>query len=157
MELKRVDSMPILTQQQLDAVPKIQNAWRSYTNRKVYHYYRDIILLKTQTKPAQLLKAVNPCEAQLLEKSSNLHIRFRLGGERFPPKIYYKVYVHGGMVDMNSFAPRDYSSVPKDGKKGEKKMYYKEYKEKKPQHDGWYIRQENNGWRPVSDYRGERD
>jgi len=28
-------------------------------------------------------------------------------------------------------------------------MYYKDYKEKKPQHDGWYIRQENNGWRPV--------
>ena len=34
-------------------------------------------------------------------------------------------------------------------------MYYKEYKEKKPQHDGWYIRQENNGWRPVSDKNSE--
>jgi len=31
--------------------------------------------------PAQLLKAFNPNEAQLLDNSINAHIRFRLGGE----------------------------------------------------------------------------
>ncbi len=55
-------SRPVPSQKQLLAVPKIQklsfpvyvilisenSAWRSYTNRKVYHYYRDIVLNKTQ-------------------------------------------------------------------------------------------------------------
>lgn len=28
-------------------------------------------------------------------------------------------------------------------------MYYNDYKSKKIWHDGWYLREENNGWRPV--------
>ena len=28
------------------AAQKIQNLWRSYTNRKIYKYYRDIIMFK---------------------------------------------------------------------------------------------------------------
>jgi len=133
----------------LSSIKKIQDAWRSYTNRKVYKYYRDIVLLKTQTKPAQLLKAINPTEAQLLEIGSNLNIRFRLGGERFPPTIYYKIFANRGICDMNSFAPRDYSKMSKEHRE-EKKMFYKEYKEQQVYHDGWYIRQENNGWRPLT-------
>jgi hypothetical protein len=137
-----------LTDPKLNGIKKIQNAWRSYTNRKVYRYYRDIVLLKSQTKPSHLLKAVNPLEAQLLENGTNLHIRFRLGGERFPPTIYYKIYAHTGVCDIGSFAPRDYSKMTKEERE-QKKMYYKDYKEQKAYHDGWYIRQENNGWRPL--------
>ena len=44
--------------------------------------------------PSFLLKAINPVEAQLLDFSVNAHVRFRLGGDSFPPNIYYKVNIN---------------------------------------------------------------
>jgi hypothetical protein len=29
----------------------------------------------------------------------------------FPPTIYYKVYLHNAVVDLNSFSPRDYTTT----------------------------------------------
>ena len=56
----------------------------------------------------ELLKSINPQEAGLLDAASRCHIRFRLGGHKFPPIIYYKIFSHGGIVDINAFAPRDF-------------------------------------------------
>jgi hypothetical protein len=92
---------------------RIQRAWRAYTNRRVYRYYRDIIYFKCKGNPARLLKGINPMEAKLLETSSNAYVRFRLGGDSFPPNIYYKIFSLGKVVDINAFAPRDYSSLPR--------------------------------------------
>jgi len=36
-------------------------------------------------------------------------VRFRLGGSKFPPTIYYKIFIHNPVQDINSYAPRDYS------------------------------------------------
>jgi hypothetical protein len=36
---------------------------------------------------------------------------------KFPPLIYYKIFIHGGVVDIGSFAPRDYSKMKKEKKK----------------------------------------
>ena len=47
----------------------------------------------------------------LLEGAANIHLRFRLGGENFPPNIYYKIFSHGLNVGINSLAPRDYSVI----------------------------------------------
>jgi len=95
-----------------------------------------------------LLKAFNPNEAQILDDSTNSHIRFRLGGEKFPPTVYYKIYVHGALCDIGSFAPRDYAAINRS-KGPTEKMYYKDFKDQKVWHDGWYLREENNGWRPL--------
>ena len=38
-----------------------------------------------------------------------MHIRFRLGGEHWPPIIYYKVFTHRNIADIGAFAPRDYN------------------------------------------------
>lgn len=64
-----------------------------------------------------MLRTINPVEASLIDKASNVHVRFRLGGEAFPPLIYYKIYVNAGLCDLNSFAPRDYTAVRKITKK----------------------------------------
>jgi len=88
--------------------------WRSHTNKKIYKYYKEIINFRCKGNPAKLLKAINPLEAQLLETSANVHLRFRLGGENFPPNIYYKIFMHGSMCDVNSFAPRDYSIIKRE-------------------------------------------
>jgi len=64
--------------------------------------------------PYDLLKSINPAEASLLDAASRCHVRFRLGGTKFPPLIYYKIFSHGGVVDINAFAPRDYMAMKKD-------------------------------------------
>jgi len=97
-----------------------------------------------------LLKSINPAEAQLLDAASNCHIWFWLGGSKFPPLIYYKIFSHGSLVDMNSFAPRDYQQMKwAKGKEVINIAFDKKFDKSK--HDGWYERRDNNGWRPISD------
>ncbi len=55
-----------------------------------------------------LLKAINPREASLLDVAAGGHVRFRLGGQVFPPTVYYKIFTHRALVDVGAFAPRDY-------------------------------------------------
>ncbi len=96
------------------ACEKIQRAWRSFTNVRIYMYYKDLINFKQKGNPHDLLKSINPGEAALLDGASRCHVRFRLGGVKFPPLIYYKIFSHGGLVDINAFAPRDYMKIKKD-------------------------------------------
>ena len=41
-----------------------------------------------------MLRAINPREAALLDAAAGAHVRFRLGGENFPPLVYYKIFTH---------------------------------------------------------------
>jgi hypothetical protein len=88
----------------------IQRAWKRYYNTRIYSFYRDLIKMRESGDPYKMLKYINPKEAQLIDRSMALHIRFRLGGTEFPPTIYYKIFLHRNMVDINAFAPRDYTS-----------------------------------------------
>jgi hypothetical protein len=100
--------------------------------------------------PAKLLKGINPLEAQLLETAVDCHVRFRLGGDTFPPNIYYKVFSKTNVCDINAFAPRDYSSLPREVGK-EEKIKFSTYQRNRKEYEseGWYLRSDNNGWRPV--------
>ena len=69
--------------------------------------------------------------------------------QKFPPLIYYKIFTHGSIVDINAFAPRDYEKMRKEKKKTS--INVKIDKGLDDKHDGWYNRAENNGWRPISD------
>lgn len=129
---------------------RIQRAWRSYTNTKIFKYYKELIRFKLKGNPKELLKTINPSEAFLIDKASNIHIRFRLGGYKFPPLIYYKIYIHSGCVDINSFAPRDYQAMKKHAKKSTINIKFEE-EETKNLKDGWYERTDNNGWRPITE------
>eukprot|EP00965_Chrysotila_dentata_P181841 6003108-Pleurochrysis_carterae.AAC.1 len=73
------------------AVLSIQNAWRSYANRQIYNYFRDMIRFREQGDPATMLRGINPREAGMFDPALKLHVRFRLGGYVFPPSVYYKV------------------------------------------------------------------
>jgi hypothetical protein len=98
-----------------------------------------------------LLKSINPAEAGLLDAAARCHIRFRLGGTKFPPLIYYKIFSHGGIVDINAFAPRDYMAMKKDKGKSGINVKFDKPETESPEKNGWYRRYENNGWRPISD------
>ena len=86
----------------------IERAWRAYTNRRIFLYYRDLIVFRNAGDPAMMLRCINPREASLIDDATGLHVRFRLGGRLFPPQIYYKIYTHNPLCDVNAFAPRDY-------------------------------------------------
>ena len=67
--------------------------------------------------------------------------------QKFPPLIYYKIFAHGPVVDINAFAPRDYMKIKREKKKTTVDIKFD--KDADPKFNGWYERFENNGWRPV--------
>lgn len=131
------------------AATNIQNCWRGYMNTRIFRYYRDLISFRERGMPSQLLRCVNPQEAKLLDAATGTHVRFRLGGVSFPPTIYYKVFCHGSLLDIGSFAPRDYTQ---ESSKNPLARHSIEPGQKVPDtsHSGWYRRRENNNWRPMS-------
>jgi len=128
----------------------IQNGWRSFVNRRIFRYYKDLINFYSKGDPRLFLKSINPKEADLLDHASRTHLRFRLAGKHFPPNIFYKIYTHRAVADINSFAPRDYTSRAL----AEPGSWVNNCKIKNPtppeDHTDWYQRVENNGWRLVS-------
>lgn len=93
----------------------------------------------------------------LLDPAAPIHVRFRLGGESFPPQVYYKVFVEGAVCDVGGFAPRDYVRDPRLKQqppsvlfnKGPHKAGAMVTAENYPPQAGWYLRKTNNGYRPV--------
>lgn len=136
----------------LKAALFVQRRWRSYTQRMVFRYFRDLIHFREQGDPAALLRSINPKEAGLMDAAFAAHVRFRLGGASFPPTVYYKVFTHGAVTDVCAFAPRDYTACKQASPLT---LHNKERPGRQPApregRDGWYRRVENNGWRPVSD------
>jgi hypothetical protein len=115
-----------------------------------HHVQVQVTRMPFRGNPAKLLKGINPLEAQLLETAVDCHVRFRLGGDTFPPNIYYKVFSKTNVCDINAFAPRDYSSLPREVGK-EEKIKFSTYQRNRKEYEseGWYLRSDNNGWRPV--------
>lgn len=148
----------------------IQHAWRRYCSIRVYRYFKDLILNKMRGLPADLLRSIIPSEIALLDKAAGVHVKFRLGGAIFPPKIYFKIFTHRGVCDVNAFAPRDYTKerqleayqlhtkstmIPESVKMktymrvggsyfGTIVMADENYNK------NWYRRNENNYWRPIA-------
>ncbi len=108
-----------------------------------------MIKIREKSDPYQMLKFINPKEAQLMDKSQGLHIRFRLGGDTFPPTIYYKIFIHQNMVDMNAFSPRNYTLNESKAPLPQTIFLKKGDLPKKKPSDAWYQRQDGNEWRPV--------
>ncbi|KXZ45887.1 hypothetical protein GPECTOR_49g471 [Gonium pectorale] len=88
----------------------IQTAWRSFRNRRIFNYYRDLIRFRERGDPRELLRVINPREAQLVDAAAGIHVRFRLGGTVFPPLVFYKIFTHRPVADIGAFGPRDYAS-----------------------------------------------
>jgi transposase len=117
------------------AAIRIQQIWRKTNNYRIYCALRDLILqFRGMGDPYLLLRSILPREAMLLDPAMQVHLRFRLGGVKFPPSIYYKIFTHGAVCDLGAFAPRNYAAerlgVPR-----------------RP--EDMYVREENNGWRPL--------
>lgn len=152
-------------------VRRIQLRWRAFCSRRIFRYFCDLVCVKLQGAPADLLKTIIPLETGLFDKAAGVHVRFRLGGAVFPPKIYFKVFTHRPLCDVNAFAPRDYTreekpeafhnnnhpkSLPKHGKyqrhpiRVGAKYFDTAIKTFSSDTTTWYHREENNPWRPIA-------
>ncbi|KAJ3188239.1 hypothetical protein HDU85_005389 [Gaertneriomyces sp. JEL0708] len=133
-----------------EAAIRIQRMWKSYYNLKIYRFYRDLIKYRLRGHPGKILRFINPQESRLMDPAMAIHVRFRLGGSSFPPTIFYKIFAHKSLIDMNAFSPRYYTAqqnkqpLPID-------LFDQTGPLLKPADNGWYQRVDNNGWRPVSD------
>lgn len=151
------------------AVFRIQKCWRGFCNRRIYRYFRDLIVERLSAAPIELLRSIIPNEAAAFDRAAGTHVRFRLGGWMFPPKVFYKIYTHRPLCDVGSFAPRDYTEekievatftntkVPslqgyKTGRiKVGTRFFDAVVTTTNPSGTKkWYRREENNGWRPIA-------
>nr|XP_012629182.1 uncharacterized protein C11orf65 homolog isoform X1 [Microcebus murinus]XP_012629183.1 uncharacterized protein C11orf65 homolog isoform X1 [Microcebus murinus]XP_012629184.1 uncharacterized protein C11orf65 homolog isoform X1 [Microcebus murinus]XP_012629185.1 uncharacterized protein C11orf65 homolog isoform X1 [Microcebus murinus]XP_012629186.1 uncharacterized protein C11orf65 homolog isoform X1 [Microcebus murinus] len=124
----------------------IQQAWKNFLNVTVYKHLKGLIYLRRQGEPRQIMKYINPREAELLDAAAGIHVRFRLGGVEFPPRIFYKIFTDRHIEDLCANSPRDYTKLPAKHTSHNKSDHLQE-----EDHSGWYRRKENNGWRPISD------
>ncbi|XP_045412616.1 protein MFI [Lemur catta] len=124
----------------------IQQAWKNFLNVTIYQHLKSMIDLRRQGEPRQIMKFINPKEAELLDAAAGIHVRFRLGGAQFPPQIYYKIFTDRHIEDLCANSPRDYTKLPAKHTSHNKSDHLQE-----EDHSGWYRRIENNGWRPVAD------
>ena len=145
------------------AARKIQRAWRAYCDKRVYRYFRDLALGRRLGDTLALLRALNPREAGLVDGASGVYVRFRLAG--FPPRLYYKLYTARPVTDVGAFAPRNYAAIAASGAAstagansnsstnngkttaatGANAVSVASDPSKE-----WYLRQDNNNWRPVA-------
>ncbi|XP_049745332.1 protein MFI [Elephas maximus indicus] len=124
----------------------IQQAWKRFLDVAVYKHFKSVINIRRQGEPHQIVRYINPKEANLLDAAAGVIVRFRLGGVKFPPNIYYKIFTHRHIEDLCANSPRDYTKLlPKHT------SHVKSDTLQKDDNSGWYRRIENNGWRPVSD------
>uniref|UniRef100_A0A4X1UUG5 Protein MFI n=3 Tax=Sus scrofa TaxID=9823 RepID=A0A4X1UUG5_PIG len=124
----------------------IQKAWKSFVNITVFQHFKSLINIRRQGEPRQIVRYINPKEAELLDAAAGINVRFRLGGVKFPPEIYYKIFTHRHIEDLCANSPRDYTKLP-----AKHTSHIKNDNLQEEDCSGWYRRIENNGWRPVSD------
>ncbi|XP_074160429.1 protein MFI isoform X1 [Sminthopsis crassicaudata] len=136
-----------LTFEDYDKAAKlIQKVWKNYLDTCIFSHFKSLIILRRQGDPHQLLKYIDPKEAELIDAASGINIRFRLGGEKFPPNIYYKIFTHRNIVDICAHSPRDYANIPSK----QLALLTSDENPLESERVGWYKRIENNGWRLVS-------
>uniref|UniRef100_A0A8C5MEB2 Chromosome 11 open reading frame 65 n=1 Tax=Leptobrachium leishanense TaxID=445787 RepID=A0A8C5MEB2_9ANUR len=130
------------------AATSIQRAFRRVLDLKVFQFYKNLINFKGMGDPRLLLKSINPREAELIDAAAGVHVRFRLGGVTFPPNIYYKLFTHRPIVDMCANSPKDYTR--QSVKQPLPRQIHNRGTTPVLDHDNWYRRVENNGWRPLA-------
>jgi len=90
----------------------IVRAWKRYLDRKTFQILKNTLYEIKKLCTNDILRKLNPRESELFnDPLSRGKIRFRFGGEIFPPYIYYKIYNSGqnihyfsGYRILNSFS-----------------------------------------------------
>ncbi|XP_014664682.1 PREDICTED: putative uncharacterized protein CXorf58 [Priapulus caudatus] len=75
------------------AARAIQAAWKRHQNKLLFSMLKNVLCSMESCLPCDILAKLNPAESLLLkDKIFTTKVRFRFGGEEFPPQIYYKLF-----------------------------------------------------------------
>ena len=78
-----------------DAVLKIENWWIRRRNKKIFCLLKEGICAAERTLSYQVLRKISPTEAELLnDPALDTRVRFRFGGEDYPPRILFKIFTN---------------------------------------------------------------
>eukprot|EP00116_Pleurobrachia_bachei_P006347 sb/3466609/ len=101
------------------AIRMIERAWCSFRDRRMFKVLKRSICSAENSVTNEVLKKLNPKEAEVLnDPTMSAKVRFRFGGEEFPPIVMFKVFVRVGsssskyisgkkMIKADSDAARD--------------------------------------------------
>jgi len=174
------------------AARRIARAWRCHVFTRAYRAARDVLLRRGGLVPARTpgtppgpydtpdiihdaplaLRLANPAEARLADdRGACVHVRLRLGvhhagtqrREPFsPPSVYYRVYTHHPVADLNALSPEAYFEDAKRdaeayarGKSRSESLERATPTEPRRISDAnasaslRYVRLERNDWRPL--------
>ncbi|XP_013415353.1 putative uncharacterized protein CXorf58 [Lingula anatina] len=71
----------------------IERTWLSYRDRQMFRLLKHAICAAENSLTYEILRKISPQEAELIrDPSLGVKVRFRFGGEEFPPMIYFKNY-----------------------------------------------------------------
>ena len=133
------------------AARRISRAWRRYLLRRAFLVARDRIARAERRDPVAVIRAVNPAESVLADAAAGVLVRFRLGGEEFPPTVYYRIHTSRPVADVCALAPRDYAAARARAAKRASRRCASRTGTPSPEPIGReYEREDGNDWRPVS-------
>ncbi|XP_036161788.1 putative uncharacterized protein CXorf58 homolog [Myotis myotis] len=87
---------------------KIQRAWLSYMDRTIFQLLKHTICAAEYCVTYDILKNVSPMEAEFLKDAGNkCKVKFRFSGEKFPPFIVFKIFLHTGGYGYKYFSGKN--------------------------------------------------
>lgn len=73
----------------------IEKAWIGFRDRQMFRLLKHSLCAAENSLSYEILRKVSPKEADFLaDKSQQVRVRFRFGGEEFPPMIFFKIFIH---------------------------------------------------------------
>ncbi|XP_028935567.1 putative uncharacterized protein CXorf58 homolog [Ornithorhynchus anatinus] len=112
------------------AATVIQRAWWSYRDQSLFQLLKHTICAAEHCVTQEILKKVSPLEADLVkDPSMRCKVRFRFGGENFPPFIVFKIFRHPGgcgskyISGKKTFRPTSEAMVDARRLMGNRKYY----------------------------------
>ncbi|XP_027287666.1 putative uncharacterized protein CXorf58 homolog [Cricetulus griseus] len=87
---------------------KIQKAWFIYVDKTLFKLLKHTVCAAEYCVAHELLKKVSPIEAALVkDPSMKCKVRFRFGGETFPPFIVFKIFFKNDGHGYKYFSGKD--------------------------------------------------
>uniref|UniRef100_A0A2C9KG98 Uncharacterized protein n=1 Tax=Biomphalaria glabrata TaxID=6526 RepID=A0A2C9KG98_BIOGL len=93
--------------QQKRAVLIIERAWVSYRNKQMFKLLKNSVCAAENSLSYEILRKVSPKEAEFFShKHHQIRLRFRFGGEEFPPMIFFKIFIQTGVQKVKYLSGR---------------------------------------------------
>ncbi|KAI9105753.1 hypothetical protein DFS34DRAFT_644561 [Phlyctochytrium arcticum] len=85
------------------AANMIGRTWKRYSMRLTFRWLKDNLIKAERSMTLEILRRLSPREAELIKDPVvKAKIRFRFGGEAFPPTIMYKIFTRSNSVHYYS-------------------------------------------------------